>query len=102
MRAQPFLPDQVAGSVSTGNPCESGGVTSPTINCDMYEIEGQDAPSRLKAIVWDEKDVLFSSYGTPSHFVENSVGISANLSLPIDGYDPDVIILDNLKNAGVD
>jgi len=42
--AQPFLPDNNAGNVNIGNPCVSGAATSPTINCDMYEIEGEDAP----------------------------------------------------------
>ena len=100
--AQPFLPDNNAGNVNIGNPCVSGAATSPTINCDMYEIEGEDAPGRLKAIVWDDKDHFINNYGAPSLFVENSVGISTNISLPIDGYDPDVIILDNLNNPGVD
>lgn len=96
------IADANASNVSIGNPCVAGSATSPTINCDMYEIEGEDAPGRLKAIVWDDKDYFINNYGTPSLFVENSFGISANISLPIDGYDPDVIILDNLNNPGVD
>lgn len=102
------IPDQLAGTepfVFSGTyvPCDALDAMDPTINCDMYELEAtDDGGGRLKAIVWDDKDRALGYFTSPTLFVENSLGVNTTVSLPMGGYDPDVIILDNLNNPGVD